>query len=258
MLSLRSRLNHYESITDYPGYLNEIRGYGNDFIMLKKSEKSRTIFVIDFVEELRPESNTPTSPYRLLKLTFVDYPRVDSTGRDITVASIQFPISYPMSTVVAVLFAENKIEIIDRYDEFKSLRILSIASWATTQPEIWTNAWLEFLPYSNFVLAAKSGEKKIVIKNYHTDSEDKIIPTTLTNISEVIISSFHKLLSVFDSGLDVFVQFPLPEIGCPNDPMVLSCSPIYIYEDITCATNFIWNINHQKCVCKPGYFFDNN
>jgi hypothetical protein len=203
VLSLRSRLNHYESTTDYPGYLKEIKGYGDDFIMLKKREKSRTIFVIDFVEELRPESITPTSPYRLLKLTFVDYPRVDSTGRDITVASIQFPINYPMSTVVAVLFAESRVEIIDRYDEFKSLKNLSIGSWSPTQPEIWTQAWLEFLPYSNFLLAAKSGEKKIVIKNYHIEAEDKTIPTTFSSISEVIISSFHKLLTVFDSGLDV-------------------------------------------------------
>ena len=44
------------------------------------------------------------------------------------------------------------------------------------------------MKHSNFVLAAKEGEKKIVVRNYFEEVAEETIVTTFANISEVIVS----------------------------------------------------------------------
>lgn len=158
----------YEHISDFPAFIREIEGNGDTFLLLRKTEKVRSVYQLDIVEIPVEESDGDIKNYRFLKIiSAMDFARSDSTGRDISAASVYSPVNYPGITLVAVLYAENKIEILDFGAGFVRLKVLQIQNWSPNEPETWTQGYVEYLPYSNFVLAAKQGEKKLVIKNYH-------------------------------------------------------------------------------------------
>lgn len=45
-------------------------------------------------------------------------------------------------------------------------------------------------------------------------------------------------------------------IGCPPDQNIRTCSPIFLYENIECFENSLWNPVKKKCECVAGFYMD--
>jgi hypothetical protein len=87
---------------------------------------------------------------------------------------------------------------------------------------------------------------------------DRVLETALPSIINIVIGHDHKLLTIFDSELTVLLQYFVPEISCGYDPLVLSCSVLYMNEGVECSSNAVWNMAEKKCYCVGGYFLDVN
>lgn len=140
-------------------------------------------------------------------------------------------------------------------DTFASSRNITISEWSSAESN--NASFIRILPHSDYILAAKQGETQLVLKNYmNIGILDRTIETALTSITSLIVSETHKLFSVFDSNMSAFLQYQLPEIGCPTDMLVASCSPLFTYDEVRCVKNAVWNLAEKRCYCSARYYFD--
>jgi hypothetical protein len=164
--------------TDYePSFI--LRIDHRKMLVLKKGTPERDVIEIQLTA-------VPPNYFNFIIQTV---PRSEVVGREICAAVSDELRSVVGKKVVAILYGENKVELLD-VNGFVTLKKLEILDWqeVNSEPEKWTLAWLQFLPYSDFILAAKTGETKIIMKNYKDESLDQSILTVFEGISEIILS----------------------------------------------------------------------
>ena len=117
--------------------------------------------------------------------------------------------------------------------------------------------YIKILPYSDFLVVAKQGESVVWFKNYITpNKQDRGLETAFSSILDIALSPEHKILTVFDEKLTALVQFFVIEIGCADDPLIKSCSGLYMNRIVQCIENAVWNLEDKKCFCRGGFFLN--
>ena len=119
-------------------------------------------------------------------------------------------------------------------------------------------SWIEVIPNSTYVIIARQAEHKALIKNFINVNEGvKVIRTGVYFLVGMFVSHNNKLVTFFDSAQPSNIQFQLDQyIGCPQDPLVTSCSKLKTYVDVECVPNATFDIKSQKCYCNAGYFLN--
>jgi hypothetical protein len=181
------------------------------------------------------------------------------TGRDMNADCKIVLIDEQEDVTIAVLFGENKIEVLKSRRLIQD-KIIRIEEWVDDSPkDDSVRGTVLFVPGSDLLLAAKVGENKIVFKSYSEANKNSppFILTVFESIYHLIIPQHHKILVVFDNQQDLIAYYRLSKIiGCPPDRNILSCSQIFLNDDIECSTNQTWNSVTKKCSCVAGFFFD--
>ena len=158
--------------------------------------------------------------------------------------------------LIGFLYDENKVDIL-RGDGYLINQSLVISQWSDSISI--NEGYILFMPYSNFVVVGKYGETLILFKNYiNVGKNDRALETALSSIISIIHSPEHKIITVSDSNILAMIQFLVPEIGCGYDPLIMSCSKLYLNDDIECVKNAVWNMVDKKCFCQGGYYLNIN
>ena len=168
-------------------------------------------------------------------------------------AVLNDPITNKNEPVIALFYNENKVDII-KEEDFTLKNTLVISEWSDESASN-KEGFIILLPYSDFLVVAKEGESKVIFKNYmKIGQNDRVLQTGLKNINHIFLSPDHKIITVFDRVISAMIQFFVPEISCSNDPLIASCSLLYMNEKVECVKNAVWNIAEKKCYCVGGYF----
>lgn len=179
-------------------------------------------------------------------------------GRDINFDYNKQPLEPEADPRIAILFGENKIEIL-KSTTFEQERIITISEWSEEEKDASVLGSVLFLPNSGFLVAAKMGERTIVFKKYAQDEQDPEgnILTVFDSMHQIMAPDRHKLLVVFDQESDLIVYYSLQKyIGCPPDQNIRSCSSIFLYENVECFANYFWNPVTKRCDCAAGYYLN--
>lgn len=205
------------------------------------------------------------APYRsLLRASYqgsrlINYPKAQNVlGRDMSFDYNKIPLEPEADPRIAILFGENKIEILKSLT-FEQESLIYIPEWSDQTRDDSVLGTVLFVPNSGYLVAAKMGERTIVFKKYaqNLQTSEKNILTVFDQINQILIPDRHKQLVVFDQENDLIVYYSLSKlIGCPSDKNIRSCGPTFISENIECDENFFWNPVNKKCECVADFFFD--
>lgn len=115
------------------------------------------------------------SPYRtVLRASYqgsynIDYQKASNIiGREMSSDYNKFPLVPEDDPKIVILFGENKIELL-KSPTFEQERVITIVEWSDEEKDSSVFGTVLFLPNSDFVVAAKMGERKIVFKKYLSD-----------------------------------------------------------------------------------------
>ena len=165
----------------------------------------------------------------------------------------QMNINAPM---IAILYDENKIDTFKGQD-YTDKKTMVVNQWSDQNSN--NEGFIILLPLSDFMVCAKQGETKIWVLNYiELGKNNRPLETAFSSILHISLSPEHKVLTVFDRKLTALIQFFVPEIECPNDPLIKSCSGLFLNKQIECVENAVWNMLDKQCFCIGGYFLDIN
>lgn len=85
-----------------------------------------------------------------------------------------------------------------------------------------------------------------------------MIWTDFTQIADLKIGKYEKLIYVIDAGQDVLAEYYANEIGCIQSQGVIECNAFFIDTEIKCekGSNKFLDIKDKTCKCLAGFFLE--
>ena len=226
---------------------NQLKLAGHPLKLLSMGEKSAIIVY----KELRKCEFIITNLKReaIFKDFFIE---TNMQIRHMDSSVIYDPSDNKYAPLVAILYDDNLIDVF-RGENFTPVT-LEIPQWAGNTLN---KGFVLLLPYSDHLVVAKQGHTTILFKNYiDSNLNEREVETAFRSIAQITLSPSHKILTVYDQQLIALTQFFVYEIRCGNDPLILSCSGVFINQKVECVQNAVWNILQKKCFCIGGYYLD--
>ena len=154
------------------------------------------------------------------------------------------------------LVGERNVEVVDLVGN-TVVEEFMIYEWMEAYPVgNFEQGFIRELKFSDYVLIARQGEPKIVVKKYQNrdvDVEESVINTGMFDIISVEMSPFVKTVYISDRSFEFMSSYTLDQIGCGNGPLIDACGTLF-FDSVLCKEFSIYSKELESCICKQGYF----